>query len=82
METQDLFGYLQEKTGATYLSDIRYSPTREKAIRFALDVRDDAYPIRMWQDLIQYLAVAPSAESVSVPQIKRQMASVLTAMHE
>lgn len=60
---KDLFEALRQRTGADYISDLRYSPHREKAIAILAGECAEDFPLRLWKDAVQYLlfrAAAPA----------------------
>lgn len=62
---EDLFEYLKEETGATYISDLRYSPYRENAIRIlASKITGGGYSLHTWNDALQYLLFHESCSSI------------------
>ena len=52
---KDLFEALRQRTGADYISDLRYSLHREKAIAILAGERAEDFPLRLWNDAVQYL---------------------------
>lgn len=60
----DLFERLKEETGATYISDLRYSPYRENAIRILVSDNTGGYSLHTWNDALQYLLLHESCSSI------------------
>ena len=73
----DLFEALRVKTGATYISDMRFS-YRESAIRVAAKERADAYSLHAWNDALDYFLSHPACSSIEeAKQIFVQAARLL-----
>ena len=54
-ERKDLFEILRQRTGALYISDLRYSPYRERAIHLAAQENAENHSRREWNDALEYL---------------------------
>lgn len=59
---RDLFEVLRTKTGAPYISDMRFLH-REAAIRAAAKEQTDAYSLREWNDALDYFLSHPGCSS-------------------
>lgn len=60
---RDLFESLRAKTGAPYISDMRFC-YRELAIQSAAQEKADAYSLHEWNDALDYLLSHPACSSI------------------
>lgn len=51
----ELLEYLRKTTDCLYLSDLRMPAFRDKAVKAALMLEAEAYPLSQWQDAVRYL---------------------------
>lgn len=67
---EDMFEYLRRETGAMYISDLRYSPYRERAIRMIAQCDASRYELDDWNDAVTYLLYHAGCET---PNEARQL---------
>ncbi len=56
----ELLEELRIQTGASYISDLRYSPYREAALRMIKRIPQNRYEGAMWADTYDYLSTNKS----------------------
>lgn len=64
-QTLDLFECLREKVGCTYISDFPFISKQdpETIIQALRSLCPSDYPLKQWNDLLEYLAKAPAQQT-------------------
>ena len=72
-----LVDYLAAKAGCMYISDLKYLPPTEKYFlyRTVRELSPDCFPLREWNDALEYIAGAPN--EADAPEARKKLGNYL-----